>query len=300
MKLFATIAGFCTKHSCALLSAATIGTTCGIILTTKKAAEKTYPEKIRKNTDIDVLKQQFDQPGIDNKQTKKDIKKTKIKYYGNVVINYLPVILLTAAQVFMVVKLNKVYGKKIGLLSTALASSQAAYNELANRYRALNNGQVNAEKKKVDNKTVYVNYDSDYTKGPYSIFICRETSPELWDESNDIFFQTLLNYQGHLNNSLRAKKGLYLDDVLEELRICRSELPDDFNTAAHVLGWTYDKNKIGAVDFGLYDINGNKINPSYRIAGDNKSNGYWLTFNCDGDIFTTDKYTKALKNRSVK
>lgn len=300
MSIFKSISLFAAKHSCALLSGATIATTLGIIYTSSKAAEKTFPEKTKKNIDIDILKQQIGQEGVDDNRTKKDIRKTKVKYYGNVVINYLPTVLLTTAQIFMVIKLNKVYGKRIALLSTALASSQAAYAEIANRYRAINNGNLNSSKQKVNDKQVNVNYDGDFTKGPTSIFICRETSPELWDEDNEIFFQTLVNYQGSLNNSLRAKKGLFLDDVLEDLRICRSELPDDFNAAAHVLGWTYNKNKIGAVDFGLFDINGNKISPSYRTAGDTKSNGYWLTFNCEGDIYTNDKYVKALNNRSVK
>lgn len=97
-----------------------------------------------------------------------------------------------------------------------------------------------------------------------------------WDKDPEYNLTFLNHQQNYMNNKLRAKGHLFLNEVYDALGIPRTQ-------AGQVVGWIYDeKNPIGDnyVDFGIYDL--------YKEKNRDFVNGYertiLLDFNVDGNI----------------
>lgn len=97
-----------------------------------------------------------------------------------------------------------------------------------------------------------------------------------WDKDPEYNLTFLNHQQNYMNNKLRAKGHLFLNEVYDALGIPRTQ-------AGQVVGWIYDeKNPVGDnyVDFGIYDL--------YKEKNRDFVNGYertiLLDFNVDGNI----------------
>lgn len=102
---------------------------------------------------------------------------------------------------------------------------------------------------------------------------CFDETSSAWErdaETNKFF---LLRQQDFANEKLKAKGYLFLNDVLEMLGFERCR-------AGQTVGWMYDGDGDGYIDFGIFDIH-SKENRRF-VNGLEKS--IWLNFNVDGDI----------------
>jgi hypothetical protein len=110
---------------------------------------------------------------------------------------------------------------------------------------------------------------SDYAR-------CYDCGNKGWTDSSEANLTYLRQVQRYMNDKLRLRGHVFLNEVYDELGIPRSE-------AGQVVGWYYDeKNPHGDnfIDFGIYDL--------YKEGSRDFVNGYekaiWLDFNVDGPI----------------
>jgi hypothetical protein len=89
-------------------------------------------------------------------------------------------------------------------------------------------------------------------------------------EDNKFF---LLQQQNFANDKLKSQGYLFLNEVLDMLGIPRTK-------AGQAVGWIYNGDGDGYIDFGIYDMY-HEANRKF-VNGLEKST--WLNFNVDGDI----------------
>lgn len=106
----------------------------------------------------------------------------------------------------------------------------------------------------------------------YYTYVFDETASG-WsrDAEDNKFF--LMRQQDYANEKLKAKGHLFLNEVLDMLGIPRTR-------AGQTVGWIYDGDGDGYVDFGIFNIHC-EANRNF-VNGLEKS--IWLNFNVDGDI----------------
>lgn len=102
---------------------------------------------------------------------------------------------------------------------------------------------------------------------------CFDETSSCWvrDAERNKFF--LLQQQEYANEKLRSKGYLFLNEVLEMLGFQRCR-------AGQTVGWMYEGDGDGYIDFGIFDIR-SEANRNF-VNGLEKS--IWLNFNVDGDI----------------
>lgn len=116
-------------------------------------------------------------------------------------------------------------------------------------------------------------YDPN-NRSPYT-FVFDETCKG-WERDAQLNKTFLLQTQNYLNDRLKRKGHVFLNEVLDALGIDRVRM-------GWIVGWWYDEeNQIGDnfIDFGLFDIKDE--NKRRFVNGYEKS--VWLDFNCDGNI----------------
>lgn len=106
----------------------------------------------------------------------------------------------------------------------------------------------------------------------YTYCFSNETS-SAWqpDAEDNKFF--LLQQQDYANEKLKIKGYLFLNDVLDMLGIPRTK-------AGQAVGWIYNGDGDGYIDFGIYDM----CHEANRKFANGLSKSTWLNFNVDGDI----------------
>lgn len=127
-------------------------------------------------------------------------------------------------------------------------------------------------KTKTVTKTVEV-YDPN-NRSPYT-FVFDETCKG-WERDAQLNKTFLLQTQNYLNERLKRKGHVFMNEVLDALGIDRVRM-------GWIVGWWYDEeNPIGDnfIDFGLFNIDDET--KRRFINGYEKS--VWLEFNCDGNI----------------
>ena len=117
-------------------------------------------------------------------------------------------------------------------------------------------------------KTVDV---AEPTQSAYTFCFDETSSAWVRDAETNKFF--LLQTQNFANEKLRAKGYLFLNEVLDMLGLQRVR-------AGQAVGWLYDGDGDGYVDFGIFDIH-SEANRHF-VNGLEKS--IWLNFNVDGNI----------------
>ena len=109
------------------------------------------------------------------------------------------------------------------------------------------------------------------SQGAYTFCFDETSSAWVRDAEDNKFF--LLRQQEYANEKLRAKGYLFLNEVLDMLGLQRVR-------AGQAVGWIYNGDGDGFVDFGIFDIR-SEANRNF-VNGLEKS--IWLNFNVDGDI----------------
>jgi Family of unknown function (DUF6353) len=200
---------------------------------------------------------------------------------------------LTTAYLHGIVKLARLYGPSVvvGTVSiaaltgshvqlshrnTALSAALAAVSQAYDEYRARVREELGEEKEMAIYQGCLLDDPDEIGSGkvtngasPYGRFF--ESNNRNWQhdmEFNRVYIECQQRYANHL---LTARGHVFLNEIYDALGFDRTP-------AGAVVGWIYEGNGDGYIDFGLYDaINVDFINGNAR--------GCFLDFNVDGTIF---------------
>ena len=123
--------------------------------------------------------------------------------------------------------------------------------------------------------------DNPSFTSPYARFF-DESSP-YWRKDPEANLMFLRGVQDDMNEKLKKKGHLYLNDVYQALGLQESR----YKCKA---GWIYDKNSDGDdyVDFGIYDQEGNELRDEAKRRFVNGLEwSVLLDFNCVPDIYAS-------------
>ena len=197
-----------------------------------------------------------------------------------------------------VVKLAKLYGPAVAIggvsiaaltgshvqltrrntaLTVTLAAVSKAYQEYRERVKEeLGSSReleifsdIRKETTEIDGKKAIVKVAGLNGFSPYARFFDEYSSNWQKDpEMNRIFLQCQQNYANHM---LKARGHVFLNDVYDSLGLERTQ-------AGAVVGWIYDGDGDGYIDFGMFEVSNNRF-----INGLERS--VLLDFNVDGVVY---------------
>ena len=205
---------------------------------------------------------------------------------------YAPAVILGALSIASIVASNGILKKRNAALAAAYVTVDTSFKQYRNRVKDRFGETIDKElryglkaetisKTSVDEngnevtteETIYSgdpNFYSDYAR------IFDESNPN-WEKDSDYNFYFLKGQQEYMNNLLRSRGYLFLNEVYEALGF-------PITKAGQVVGWLYrPDNPIGDnyVDFGIFNLQSEKA--CDFVNGYERS--IILDFNVDGNIY---------------
>jgi Family of unknown function (DUF6353) len=231
---------------------------------------------LKLNTVLDEFNEDIE--NVKGKKDKKDVAYVYGKGTGKLLKLYAPAALLGTASVMSLTGSHVILTRRNSALAGTLAIVTQAFDEYRERVKA----ELGDDKEldlRFDLKEIEIEA-ADGTKqliklgdpnglSPYARFFDEYSSNWQKDaEYNRLYVQCQQNYA---NERLEAYGHVFLNDVYDWLGIERSR-------AGAVVGWLYNGDGDGYIDFGMFDVQNRDF-----INGDNRS--ILLDFNVDGVIF---------------
>lgn len=233
-------------------------------------------------------------------EVSKDIVKENVAMAVDVVKEYIPAAVVGGVAIACIIKGNQISKKRIAELSAAYSTLDSIFKryrknvveelgeEADRRFRygikkkKITEEYVDPETGKKKKKTSEVDVIEDDGLSEYSDYArFFDSSSKEWDKDPEYNLTFLKGKQSMMNNILKARGYLFLNDVYEALGLPPSK-------AGQCVGWVYDKDGgyDNRVDFGIYNVK--------RAANRDFVNGYesviLLDFNVDGNIL--DRFTE--------
>lgn len=201
---------------------------------------------------------------------------------------YAPAVAMGAASVTCLLVSHNIIHKRNMAIAAAYASVDNAFKNYQGRVIERFGEELDKELKynikSQEIEEVIVNEDGSETTvtknvpvsegpiaSPYTLCFdetCREWTKNA--EDNKFF---LMQVQAEMNDRLKTKGHVFLNEVLDALGADRTQ-------AGQIVGWVYNGEGDGYIDFGIYEL--------HREANRRFVNGYersiWLEFNVDGNI----------------
>ena len=294
----------CKKYSPEILLAG--GILCGIgavvsaVCNTKKAMEDETLAELDQELD-NIQKKEADgmkaaeADGV-LKEAKKDIivvsRKASLNVFFKILGRYFRIYWLTMTLLLLAIGLCM---GSHGILNTRYLGTAAAYTALDESfkdYRRRNAEQIGeeAEKKfyngledtavstvdpetgKKKKETVQKLAVKDRKQSPYEFDFNRFTAPMDWTPNQDHNFTFIRQVQALANDKLNAQGHLFLNEVLDDLGMSRTQ-------AGAVVGWIVNGDGDGYVDFGCHEYYTDEISDINEIKD------IHLNFNVDGLIY---------------
>lgn len=205
---------------------------------------------------------------------------------------YAPAVVLGAVSIGCLAQSNSILNKRNAALGAAYAALEKGFEEYRARVREkygeeedrnLRYGAREVEVMEDGKKKTVLRVGDD---GPsiYARFfdpLCQDWSKE--QEYNIIFLKCKQNY---LNDLLRARGHVFLNEAYDELGLPRS-------SSGSVVGWILGENSDNYIDFGIFR---DPDDYSLRDFVNGREGSILLDFNVDGVIF--DKIDTPRENRS--
>ena len=291
------------KHSPEILmGTGIVGTVVSTVLACK-ATPKAVKVIDRHNEIMTGMKAVKEDPelGYDKKAKTKDI----IRVYANTTKDlakiYAPSVILFGASVASILGGHHIINKRYASMTAAYVALDASYKgyrkkvadklgeaaEKELRYDVQTNKKdvevvdtETGELKKKKENVKEVGDNPSFTS-PYARFF-DESSP-YWRKDPEANLMFLRGVQDNLNEKLKRKGHLYLNDVYQALGLQESKVKCK-------AGWIYDKNSDGDdyIDFGIYDQNGDKLKDEAKRRFVNGLEwSILLDFNCVPDIYAS-------------
>lgn len=237
----------------------------------------------------------------DKKTEQKDTLITYVNTSKSLIKLYAPSILLFGASVASILGGHKIISGRYASMSAAYVALDSSYKgyrkkvaeklgeavEKELRYDIKQNKKdveiVDEETGEIKKKKENVKEigDNPSFASPYARFF-DESSP-YWRKDPEANLMFLRGVQDDMNEKLKKKGHLYLNDVYQALGLQESR----YKCKA---GWIYDKNSDGDdyVDFGIYDQEGNELNNEAKRRFVNGLEwSVLLDFNCVPDIYAS-------------
>lgn len=237
----------------------------------------------------------------DKKTEQKDTLITYVNTSKSLIKLYAPSVLLFGASVASILGGHKIISKRYASMSAAYVALDSSYKgyrkkvaeklgeavEKELRYDVKQNKKdveiVDEETGEIKKKKENVKEigDNPSFTSPYARFF-DESSP-YWRKDPEANLMFLRGVQDDMNEKLKKKGHLYLNDVYQALGLQESR----YKCKA---GWIYDKNSDGDdyVDFGIYDQEGNETNNEAKRRFVNGLEwSVLLDFNCVPDIYAS-------------
>jgi len=200
-----------------------------------------------------------------------------VKLYG-------PSVTLGAVSIFGILAGHRILSKRNAALAVAYKGLETAFNKYRERVReaigedkerelyydgAFHEIKITHEDDSVETvEAIDVNGLSPYAR------IFDELST-VWDKNPDYNLQRLRAEQNYVNDMLKLRGHVFLNEVYDRLGLERSE-------AGSIVGWTFGKGGDNYIDFGIYDPRNHKgLNPTTS-----RHDGVFiLDFNVEGPIY---------------
>ena len=221
-------------------------------------------------------------------------KRDLVIYYGKGITEiaklYAPAVVVGVFSIGCMLGSNHILRKRNVALAAAYTAVDKSFKEYRSRVRErfgdamdrellFNVKAKEVEKQVVDPETgevttvkeVVDTVDPNGNFGAYT-FVFDETCTG-WERDAELNKFFLLQQQNYANDRLKANGHLFLNEVLDMLGIDRVKM-------GNIVGWMYEGDGDGYVDFGIFDIH-KEANRRF-VNGLEKS--IWLDFNVDGNI----------------
>jgi hypothetical protein len=212
---------------------------------------------------------------------RKDIAYVYIRTGVKITKLYGPSIVLGVASVGALAGSHHILSKRNAALTAAYASLQKGFNEYRQRVvdelgedkerelryqvKEVADGKDEAGKK----KTI-----QEATGSPSMYARFFDANNRNWNSNSEYNMLFLRCQQNYLNDLLKSRGHVFLNDVYDNLGMDRSK-------EGSVVGWLWDSSGDGYVDFGIF--NGPACESLYEFAVGRE--GIWLDFNVDGVVY---------------
>jgi len=274
------------KHSPTILfGAGVVGMVSTVVLASRATLrlEGVLEDISRDITTAEHLLEQ-DRPDYQVKDYKHDLTVIRSKGALEVVKLYAPAVIVGTATLGCFVGSNRILNRRNLALTAAYSVVEKSFND----YRARVREELGEEKdeefaKNLRAKEVIVETE----QGPQPTMVKRTQGDRsmyarLFDRNNQNWSvhawencRFLHHTQQYLNDRLRARGHVFLNEALDELGFERC--PE-----GQVVGWVYEGNGDGYIDFGLF-LPGNY--DRFKEFAQGAEGSVWIDFNVDGPIW---------------
>lgn len=271
------------------------------IVATKKVDKVTVPATKK----VAAIHNDIADGDMEEKEGKKELRKVYAKEVWDITKLYTPCALSFGLSIACILTSHKIQKGRELALCAAYSTLDAAYKSYRERVKEKVGDQaefdifhnVKDEEKEVEEtnkkgevkkvlKTVKTINDD-----PNDFTYCFDESNPNWEPDAGVNFEWILAMERQLNQKLRIKKWIGLDEVYKALGIEPGIIGQKRMLAARYLGWLYvpdDPHRDNMISFGLVDpCTGNLTPEAMRMKRFGERNIY-LTFNVDGDILRGD------------
>jgi len=243
--------------------------------------------------------------------TKEDYRKEVTKAYARMTLDlaklYGPAVLVEASSIGCLIGSHGIMQKRNASLAAYAATMSNAYETLRKRVADRFGEDVEKELKydihteevdeeyvdgkgKTKTRKTTVQTMSDSEPSPYSRFY--DNGCDGWSKDTGANLQTLMTKQAYLNDRLRIRGYLFLNEVYEYLGM-------PIIQEGQYLGWFYDPtnpNLHNKVDFGIFDMH-DKLKRDFVNGFENV---IFLDFNFDGNIVDNFRVNNSRVKRSYQ
>lgn len=236
------------------------------------------------------VKDLVDRGEIKNKDTtysdaelRKDLTIITVRGAGNIAKLYGPSILLGAASIFALTKSHNILTERNLALTAAYAAVDTAFTRyrerVVDRFGEETDRELRYETESVDviDENGKITSEQRVTDAPGSIYsrFYDEHSSRNWSPDPDINMLFLRNVQNYMNDKLKIRGHVFLNEVYSELGLSHTR-------PGAVVGWRWAKNSgDDIIDFGIWE-------GAYGPAKDffnGREGAILLDFNVDGVIY---------------
>jgi hypothetical protein len=217
-------------------------------------------------------------------ELRKDLTIITVRGVGNVVKLYAPSVLLGGASIFALTKSHNILQERNLALTAAYAAIDGAftryrervidrYGEDADRDLRYDSEEVDV----LDEETGRITTTTRVIGAPGSEYarFYDEVSSRNFSHDPDINLLFLRNVQNYMNDRLKARGHVFLNEVYDELGLSHTE-------AGAVVGWRWSKNSgDDFIDFGIWDGTQEVVNDFFN----GREGAILLDFNVDGVIY---------------
>jgi hypothetical protein len=219
-----------------------------------------------------------------DQEMRKDLTIITVRGVGNVAKLYAPAILLGAASIMCLTKSHSILQERNLGLTAAYAAVDTAFSKY--RERVIERYGENADREMryeaeqidvVDEETGKITSELRAIDAPGSTYarFYDEHASRNWSPDPDINLLFLRNVQNYMNDRLRSRGHVFLNEVYGELGLSHT-------TPGAVVGWRWNKESgDDFIDFGIWQGRSEKVNDFFN----GREGSILLDFNVDGVIY---------------